>query len=76
MTTLGRKRVNLNENQSEPEHINLIRLKIAGLIDELEFYKGDVNTNPTSKERERVISIAQTKLEEACMFAVKSFYTK
>lgn len=45
-------------------------------IDALEKEKGDKNTAPASEEKQRLLSIAQDKLEEACMFAVKALYTK
>lgn len=74
MATLGKKRVGLKEN--EPEQVVSVRLKIAGIIDEMEYLRGDKNTVPASQERQRLVSLAQTKLEEACMFAVKAIYTK
>ena len=43
---------------------------------EYENNRRDKNTSPASAEKQRLISIAQTKLEEACMFAVKAIYTK
>lgn len=72
--TLGRKRVDFQEK--EPEHIRAVRLKVASLIDELELYRGDRNTAPASPEKQRLISISQSKLEEACMFAVKALYAE
>lgn len=49
---------------------------MAGIIDELEALRGDKNIAPASGERQRLISLAQTKLEEACMFAVKAICTE
>lgn len=75
--TLGRQRVNFQEK--EPEHIRAVRIKVASLIDELEIYRGvksDHRTAPENMERQRLISIAQTKLEEACMFAIKVLYAE
>ena len=74
MTSLGKKRVGLKEN--EPEQVISVKLKIAGIIDEMEYLRGDKNTAPASQERQRLVSLAQTKLEEACMFATKAIYTK
>lgn len=75
--TLGRQRVGFQEK--EAEHIRSIRLKFAGIIDELQYHRGvkpDHRTAPENMERQRLISIAQTKLEEACMFAVKALYAE
>lgn len=71
--TLGRKRVDFQE--TEPEHIRTVRLKVASLIDELEWYRWD-NISPASQEKQRLISISQSKLEEACMFAIKALYAE
>lgn len=74
METLGKRRVRIREN--DPEQVISVKLKIAGIIDEMEYLRGDKNTAPASQERQRLVSLAQTKLEEACMFATKAFYTK
>lgn len=73
--TLGKQRVGFQEK--EAEHIRSVRLKVAGLIDELQMYRASYeNTNLASPEKQRLISIAQTKLEEACMFAVRALYAE
>lgn len=74
METLGKQRVRVGER--EPDQVVSVKLKIAGIIDELEYLRGDRNTAPASGEKQRLISLAQTKLEEACMFAVKAMYTE
>ena len=74
METLGKQRVRIGER--EPDQVVSVKLKIAGIIDELEYLRGDKNTTPASGEKQRLISLAQTKLEEACMFAVKAMYTE
>ena len=56
--------------------IEATRRRTAEIIDALEKEKGDKNTAPASEEKQRLLSIAQDKLEEACMFAVKALYTK
>lgn len=75
MQTLGEKRCGVYSSV-ESVVIKSARKKIAELIDGLEKERGDKNTTPASAEKQRLISIAQTKLEEACMFIVKALYEK
>ncbi|MFB9120972.1 hypothetical protein ACFFUE_07185 [Bergeyella porcorum] len=75
MQTLGEKRCGVYSSV-ESVVIKSARKKIAELIDGLEKERGDKNTTPASAEKQRLISIAQTKLEEACMFTVKTLYEK
>ncbi len=75
MQTLGEKRCGVYSSV-ESVVIKSARKKIAELIDGLEKERGDKNTTPASAEKQRLISIAQTKLEEACMFTVKALYEK
>lgn len=49
METLGKRRVRICEN--EPEQVISVKLKIAGIIDEMEYLRGDKNTAPASQER-------------------------
>lgn len=70
--TLGEKRVGLKDG--EREDVEITRRNLAEIIDHLESLRGDKNTNPSSNNKQRLISLAQTKLEEACMFAVKAIY--
>lgn len=70
METLGQKRVVINYEKPTQEQIDLassIKLKIAELIDIVEPLK-------TTGERARIISIAQTELETACMYMVKAVF--
>ena len=75
--TIGQKRCGLGDAKNiEPMIIETIRKRIAEIIDGLEQQRGDKNTSPASGEKQRLISLAQTKLEEACMFAVKALYAE
>lgn len=75
--TIGQKRCGLVDTKNiEPMIIETIRKRIAEIIDGLEQQRGDKNTSPASGEKQRLISLAQTKLEEACMFAVKALYAE
>jgi hypothetical protein len=60
----------------ESSLITKIRADLADVIDTLEEQRTDKDLSQVSGEKQRLISIAQTKLEEACMFAVKALYTK
>lgn len=74
--TIGQKRCFSKSGEIEPLMIEATRRRTAQIIDALEQEKGDKNTAPASEEKQRLLSIAQDKLEEACMFAVKALYTK
>ena len=74
--TIGQKRCGLRNREMEPMIVETARKRIAEIIDGLEQQRGDKNTAPASGEKQRLISLAQTKLEEACMFAVKALYTE
>lgn len=76
MKTIGEIRCNIDSLKTEPNLVEGVRSDLAGIIDMLEKQRGDKNTSPASAEKQRLISIAQTKLEEACMFAVKALYAK
>lgn len=70
METLGQKRVVMNYGKPTQEQIDLassIKLKVAELIDIVEPLK-------TTGERARIVSIAQTELETACMYMVKAVF--
>ena len=60
--TIGEQRVRAGFNPSEDSNVKLIKREIATLIDQVEALK---DKDP------RLAAIAQTKLEEAAMFAVK-----
>lgn len=86
METLGQKRVRIGSQKPITDHetdvIAIIKQKTAELIDLLQSVRNDEvsktyektpeNKQDLSGERLRVISTAQTKYEEACMWAVKS----
>jgi len=74
--TIGQERCFSKSGKIEPLMIEATRRRTAQIIDALEKEKGDKNTAPASAEKQRLLSIAQDKLEEACMFAVKALYTK
>ena len=74
--TIGQKRCGLRNREMEPMIVETARKRIAEIIDGLEQQRGDKNTAPASGEKQRLISLAQTKLEEACMFAVKAMYAE
>ena len=74
--TIGQKRCGLRNREMEPMIVETARKRIAEIIDGLEQQRGDKNTAPASGEKQRLISLAQTKLEETCMFAVKAMYAE
>lgn len=66
MATRGQYRVGSDFNPSGNSEIEQIKGVTATLIDNLEWHKD------RSPEIDRLIALAQTKYEEACMFAVKA----
>ena len=64
--TKGERRVALHFNPSGRDAVSQIKGVTATIIDNLE------ELGPVDAEVSRWISIAQTKYEEACMFAVKA----
>lgn len=64
--TLGQKRVQRNFNPSANPVIEDLKEQHANLIDKLEIMKDDKN--------QREIAIAQTYIETACMYTVKSLF--
>lgn len=76
MKTIGKIRCSIDNLKTEPNLVEDVKSDLADIIDMLEKQRDDKNTSPASAEKQRLISIAQTKLEEACMFAVKALYTK
>ena len=68
MQTLGQKRVVLSygiPTQEQKDLAQEIKLKCAELIDLIEPLK-------TNGERARVVALAQTEFETACMYSVKA----
>ena len=76
MKTIGEIRCNIDNLKIEPNLVEDVRSDLAGIIDMLEEQRINKDLSQVSGEKQRLISIAQTKLEEACMFAVKALYTK
>ena len=76
MKTIGEIRCNVDNQKIESSLITKIRVDLADVIDMLEEQRTNKDLSQVSGEKQRLISIAQTKLEEACMFAVKALYTK
>lgn len=76
MKTIGEIRCNVDNQKIESSLITKIRADLADVIDTLGEQRTDKDLSQVSGEKQRLISIAQTKLEEACMFAVKALYTK
>ena len=76
MKTIGEIRCNVDNQKIESSLITKIRADLADVIDTLEEQRTDKDLSQVSGEKQRLISIAQTKLEEACMFAVKALCTK
>lgn len=66
--TIGQKRCNLTFNPSKDKRVEDIKILIADLIDMCEEFK---NEDPESN---RCLSIAQTNLETAQMYAVKALF--
>ena len=67
--TSGMKRVRVSFNPSKDDEVSTIKLTIANLIDTMDLLKKD-GCDP------RECTVAQTKLEEAAMWAVKAATSK
>lgn len=76
MKIIGEIRCNVGNQKIESSLVEYVRSDLAGIIDMLEEQRTDKDLSQVSGEKQRLISIAQTKLEEACMFAVKALYIK
>ncbi|HAT3998581.1 TPA: hypothetical protein I9Y90_000063 [Elizabethkingia anophelis] len=72
--TLGQIRVRTESDVTKADDISLIKQLTANLIDMLEDLRKD-NRSMIDPEKQRLISIAQSKYEEACMFAIKALTT-
>lgn len=77
--TLGQKRVKAEFNPAKNDLVDQIKNKSAELIDLVEKLRTqDSSGNATdilSGEKARIISIAQTEIETACMYGVKACFT-
>ncbi len=70
-TTIGQRRVKAEFNPAKNEMVDQLKNKSALLIDMLESMKSGA-----SGEKLRLLSIAQTEIETACMYAVKACFTE
>lgn len=70
--TLGECRVVLGPNPSEFSRVDDVKMRTADLIDDLEKAKGKPDITSKGAERARMYDIAQTKYEEAAMWAEKA----
>jgi hypothetical protein len=74
MQTLGQKRVKADFNPDKNGLVDQIKNKSAELIDLIESMRNLPLTR--TAEKQRLISIAQTEIETACMYAVKANFTE
>jgi len=82
--TFGEERVGVYFNPSQKEEVKKVKETCAFLIDFLNSYKNGIAVDPENTQLSpteynqkngeifRLISIAQTTIEEACMWAVKA----
>jgi hypothetical protein len=70
--TFGQKRVLASFNPSQNTTVDQIKNKSAELIDLLESLRVEEATG----EKHRLISIAQTDIETACMYGTKANFVK
>lgn len=82
--TFGEERVGVNFNPSQKEEVAKVKETCAFLIDYINAYKNGIAVDPVNQmlspmefnekyaETFRLISIAQTTIEEAAMWAVKA----
>ncbi|MDV2459882.1 hypothetical protein CMU99_16310 [Elizabethkingia anophelis] len=71
LKTLGEKRVRVDFNPSNSGNVNALKTKAAEAINILQDFKDDPR-NEIDSETARIIATAQTKYEEAAMWAVKA----
>jgi hypothetical protein len=75
--TLGQKRVKADFNPDKNNLVDQIKNKSAELIDLLESMRNrGGQAEKVSGEKHRLIAIAQTEIETACMYAVKANFTE
>lgn len=73
--TLGQKRVGVDFNPTQNKLVQNLKETFAKLIDDLENEKSKgTHQQKLDSEKIRALSIAQTKIEEASMFAVKALF--
>jgi hypothetical protein len=69
--TLGQIRTKAEFNPAKSDIVDQIKNKASELIDLIETLRAE-----GSPERSRVIAVAQTSVETACMYGVKANFTK
>lgn len=69
--TIGEKRVQVDLNEVKPGNTYALKTKAAEAINILEDFKND-ERNQITQDQARLVAIAQTKFEEAAMWAVKA----
>lgn len=69
--TLGQKRVKAEFNPAKNDLVDQIKNKSAELIDLIELAR----TENATGEKHRIIALAQTNVETACMYGVKAQFT-
>jgi hypothetical protein len=69
--TVGERRVRVDFNVAQSGNVHALKSQSAKLIDILEEYKNDPR-NEVDDEGARLVATAQTKIEEAAMWAVKA----
>ena len=75
--TLGQKRVKAEFNPSKDGHVDVVKNKCAELIDILEEMRVNIQDGQSGTgEKQRLISLAQTEIENAAMWAVKANFTE
>lgn len=70
--TIGENRIRVEFNPNKDEIVSFLKQEFAELINKLEDQRNAVPMRETNPEKQRLISIAQTAIEEAAMWAVKS----
>lgn len=83
--TLGQRRVKAEFNPAKNDLVDQLKNKSALLIDMLESMRNEEASRTYDKtpealqelsgEKLRLISLAQTQIETACMYAVKACFT-
>ncbi len=73
--TKGQMRVKADFNPSKNELVDQIKNKAAELIDLIEELRGNQIDGDYTADRHRLISLAQTDVESAAMWAVKANFT-
>lgn len=82
--TLGEKRVKVDFNTTNDSLVDQLKKKSAELIDLCEKMRYETSALMTradlktidSPEKQRLISLAQTDIESACMWIVKANFTE